>query len=587
MLDKSKRQSIIVAFLIVLAVMVAAALMGDYYFDLNDDVLMKDILSGAFTGVPQGHNIQMLYPISAFISLFYRLIRGLDWYGIFLCFCQYFCLFVIAKKTFWKCNSNRQKALITAFLLLFFPGCIGAHLIIIQYTFTCGLLSATALFLIFTHEDGDKSLYLAVILILIAYLLRSEMLLLTLPVVLVGVLAKWFVFDRNLKKYVKVLITIAIVIICSQVFHWLAYSSPEWKEFTRLFDERTELYDFQYIPDYRENKDFYDSIGLAESEVELLVNYNFGLDDEINADILHDVAYYASSLKTEDVPLGKQFENALISYLYRLRHISFQKSYEYPMTDFPWNIIVATLYLGVILIYLFPKSERNKKQMLSAALMLLLLFACRSTLWLYIIVRGRDPIRITHPLYLMEIVYLLGFLVMKEGTNVKVKALPIFLATVIAAISIPDQISVIKGEMASRELMKDHYDALYDYFDENSENFYLIDVYTSVSAGENMVPNEATFSEKMFADVDNSFANHDLMGGWAAKSPLAREKLLRAGYDDMQTALLSDNVYMVQTLGSSTDWLMDYYQEKGISVHVTLIDSVADAFGIYEVLTDD
>ena len=161
------------------------------------------------------------------------------------------------------------------------------------------------------------------------------------------------------------------------------------------------------------------------------------------------------------------------------------------------------------------------------------------------------------------------------------------MATVIAAISIPDQISVIKGEMASRELMKDHYDALYDYFDENSENFYLIDVYTSVSAGENMAPNEATFSEKMFADVDNSFANHDLMGGWAAKSPLAREKLLRAGYDDMQTALLSDNVYMVQTLGSSTDWLMDYYQEKGISVHVTLIDSVADAFGIYEVLADD
>ena len=39
-----------------LLVILAAAFFGDLYFDLNDDVLMKDILSGAYTGVPEGHN---------------------------------------------------------------------------------------------------------------------------------------------------------------------------------------------------------------------------------------------------------------------------------------------------------------------------------------------------------------------------------------------------------------------------------------------------------------------------------------------------------------------------------------------------
>ena len=81
--------SLIIAVIATLAAMIATGLSGDYFFDLNDDVLIKDILSGAYTGAPEGHNIQMLYPISLFISLFYRLGVNIDWYGIFLCGLQY------------------------------------------------------------------------------------------------------------------------------------------------------------------------------------------------------------------------------------------------------------------------------------------------------------------------------------------------------------------------------------------------------------------------------------------------------------------------------------------------------------------
>ncbi len=84
--------SLIIAFVAAIIAMIVACLSGDYFFDLNDDVLMKDILSGAYTGVPESHNIQMLYPISLFISVLYRIGVNIDWYGIFLCFCQYFCI---------------------------------------------------------------------------------------------------------------------------------------------------------------------------------------------------------------------------------------------------------------------------------------------------------------------------------------------------------------------------------------------------------------------------------------------------------------------------------------------------------------
>jgi hypothetical protein len=567
--------------------MLLTALIGDYYFDLNDDVFMKDILSGAYTGMPEGNNIQMLYPISVLISFFYRINRSLDWYGIFLCFLQALCVFIISCKLLEKAEDIKLWFSTVVFLPLFFLGIIGAHFLFVQYTFTCGFLSATAVVLIFTHKPKDKNLILALVLITVAYLLRSEMLLLTLPVVAVGILIKWVLTKTEFANYVKLLVAIVLMILVSQIVHRVAYSSADWKEFNNLFNARTELYDFQYIPDYDENKAFYDSIGLSESEQKLLINYNFGIDDEINADTLWAVANYADKLKTDEIPLPQQLVKAISPYLYRMRYLSYQKSFEYPMSDFPWNIVDIFLYVGVLCAYLFPKEERHDKKYFSAILLLALLFACRSTLWLYIIVRGRDPIRITHPLYMMEIVVLLGMLFMRAEKSIKVAVSTLALFSIVSLVSFPNQISVIHSEMEARDKMRQHYDALYEYFAENKDNFYFIDVYTSVSCGEDMVEGETFFSEKMFRNVDNSYANHDLMGGWASKSPLTYKKFEQFGFTSMQDALLQKNVYMVQNKSEDTSWIIDYYTEKGIEISLTQVDTVADAFAIYSIVANE
>jgi hypothetical protein len=225
----------------------------------------------------------------------------------------------------------------------------------------------------------------------------------------------------------------------------------------------------------------------------------------------------------------------------------------------------------------------NKKELLIATGLLLTLFACRTTLWMYIIVRGRDPIRITHPLYLMEIAALLGMMFIRIEKSSKVPLAALLAVAAISLVSVPNQVSVSENEMNSRSIMREHYDALYDYFDENEDNFYFIDVYTSVSCGEDMEEDETTFSEKMFDWVDNSFYNHDIMGGWASKSPLYEKKLKNAGLDNMQDALLKDSVFMVQNLSGDTQWIKDYYKEKGTEVSVNKVDTVADAFAIYSI----
>lgn len=588
----------IVSATLTLAIIVLAGIFGDYYFDLNDDVLMKDILAGVYTGTPAGHNIQMLYPISAFISLLYRVYRGLDWYGIFLCFCQYFCVFVILKRALSMSEDKLYKGYAAASIFFFMLGAVGAHFLFVQYTFICGLMSATAVVLIMTHREGEKrDFVLAVILIVVAFLIRSEMLLLTLPIVGVGILIKWCFSRIELKEYYdgavqvsrygekkslfKEYAVLCLVIvgglIVSLTANRIAYSSPEWKTFNAFFDARTELYDFQYVPDYAENKNFYDSIGLSESQQKLLVNYNFGIDEEIDTQVIRAVATYADSLKTDETPLPAKLVQSIPMYLYRLRHVAFQKSYEYPMTDSPFNVIVAVLYLGTLVIYM---AERDKKKRLLTVLSLVLLFACRSSLWLYIIVRGRDPIRITHPLYIMEIAVLFGMIIDRARTSRRYIFMPLVIAAIVGAMFVPNQISVIKDEMAERAKMRQHYDALYDYFDSNRDYFYFVDVYTSVSA---LDGTERTFSEKMFSRVDNRESNHDIMGGWASKSPLYYDKLADNGFESMEKALLEDGVYVVAKESSDVSWIGEYYEDKGKAVNVEKVDQVTDAFMVYKV----
>ncbi len=588
----------IVSALLAAAVAVLAAVMGDFYFDLNDDVLMKDILSGAYTGVPAGHNIQMLYPISAFIALLYRGVRALDWYGIFLCACQFFCLFVILLRILEMGKNMAFKAAAVVFVLALFTGGILPHLIFVQYTFTCGLLSMTAAFLIMTGTGkGRRFQILPVILIILAYLIRTEMLLLTLPITFVGIFIKWAMERAELTdhmdggvqvsrygerknlfvRYVLLAVTILAGLAISSGVSAAAYSSAEWKQFNALFDARTELYDFQFIPDYEENSEFYESIGLSQPEQQLLVNYNFGIDDEIDDRTLRDVAEYASRLRTDEKPLTERLFESVKLYLYRNRHVAWQKSYEYPMTDAPLNLIAILLYIGVLVVYTLGAQKRKRWYV---PLLLLILFACRSSLWLFIIVRGRDPIRITHPLYLMEIAVLLGLLVMAERRNIRFAAAAPAVCAAIAIAFIPNQIGVIQAENADRAVMRAHYDDLYRYFEDNPENFYFVDVYTSVSAAEG---EEKTFSEKMFEDVNNDLANHDIMGGWASKSPLYYEKLKAFGFDSMQDAILEDNVYVVNKASQDIEWLGQYYLDKGIRTEIAVEDTVSDVFVIYRV----
>lgn len=590
-MKKTKANSnFIISGLMVTAFAVIMGLLYDYFFDLNDDVLMKDIISGVFTGSPEGHNIQMQYPISFVLSLFYKVFRGFDWYGLFLLLCQYLGVFLIVKTISSKAKSIHMSVLYGVAVLFCAFGLMAGHFVFIQYTFTVAILCAASAVLV-----ADRKRVLPVILVFVAFLIRSEMTLLMLPFVLLVVF--YLVLEDYRKKedifvHVRLVIAMAICIVMAVTLNKLGYSSEEWKNFVSFFDSRTQIYDFYGVPDYQENKAFYDGIGLSESEYNLLVNYNFGIDDEINHETMAKIAEYAAVVNAKE-PLFKRIAAAIPGYLYELRSVSFPKAYEYPMTYAPWNIVTGILYIAAFYIIMMncKYGDSFKKRVLAAAFRVVILFAGRSALWLYILVRGRAPIRITHSLFLMEIIVLIALMIIaladtenteEDNAPEPQPQIPFMILCVLACLFfIPAQVKAVSAEYDGRVAYNRAYEELEDYFKSNGDNFYFLDVYTSVSYD----GSGYSYSKKMFEDVDNSAANWTLLGGWASKSPAEKDKLKFFGLpESIEEAVINcDNTYVVTLKEDDMSWLKDYYLDKEIQINTEEITEVSDIFTVWKV----
>lgn len=595
------------ALVAVVGMMLFVGLRFDYYYQANDDIYIKNILSGVYTGTPESHNIQMHYPISLLLSLFYRICGNLPIYGLFLCACHYGACFLILNRAAKLMEKTRGKVLLVAFLSVLLAGLLLPELVFMQYTVTCALLAGAAVFRFYTtdKELSPKAFIRAnlsnILLVVLAFLVRSEMLLLLLPLICTAGLFQWgaqkpMFTKENTVKYFSVIGMILAGLAVGQIIHMCAYSSTDWKTFNRFFDARTELYDYQFIPSYEENREFYESLGLSESEQTLLENYNFGLDEEITGEVLTETAAYADALKGENFSFMERLRTAFADYKYKLTH----------EVDYPWNILVLAAYALLILL-----AWKNKSY--SYIWKLPFLFGIRTGLWMYMILGNRYPERITHSLYFMEFV-ILGALLLEQCRKEREEAqkrfakasplirgwqsasftiLVVLILGILGTQSLIYHVDRVRKESERRDYANREIRALDAYCRQNPDNFYFVDVYSSVSCSDFMMSTDAIeYSEKAFVQVDNSLANYDLMGGWVVKSPLTTKKLQKFGMEAqnglsaMEQGLLDRNgVYVIMKTENETDWLTDYFDSKrGKQVTVEPVDTIeSDGKELYTV----
>lgn len=591
-----KYKNCILTFAVMALNVLLMALCFDFYYDLNDDTLMKDVMSGVYTGTPDGHNMQTLYSLGAFLAWCYRLCGRVPWYGLFLCLCQFGCFFLTGVRLtgMLDCRSGSYspqkepedrradialKLIVLSALCLFQWGIFLTHLVNVQYTVTCALMSATAIFLFVTtpHTDSAKEFVVrnlpSILLVIVAYQLRTEMLLLTLPFVALAGVSRWAeeerIFTRtNWMKYGTVIGVMLAGMVLSGCVDLAAYGSADWKDFRRFFDARTTVYD--YYPEVITQEEYgqaLEGLGVTRAQQTLLCNYNFGLDDSIDTQMLDKVADYAANTVGASRDWGAVFGEQLRLYLYRTFHGA----------DAPYNVMVLWAYAAVLAAGICACGSRRRYAFLWQAA---LLVGIRTALWMFILMRGRDPERITHSLYLVEFMLLMAWLVrLISESQIRSYVMHgmavLFLLLTVG--NLPDEIRMVELDQQARTAVNSDWQDIDAYCRAHEENYYFEDVYSTVA-----------FSQKMFDRVDNTYANYDILGGWLCKSPLWQEKLARHPVSDAAWALVQEeNVYLIVSDTEAGlqgfDWIVEYYAGQGIAVSVEQDDRINEHYGVYRI----
>lgn len=625
-----KRENWLIPAFCCLVLFLGTGMAWDYYFDLNDDVLIRDILSGVYTGEPEALTAQLLWPLSALLAGLYRVLPGVPVFGAFLWLCQAGSIFLILKRSLdavsgsaapgkiraagtFSVSGSLKKLCLSLLETLLIAACLLYHLVFVQYTVTAGLLATAAIFTFLTVRERESERAVtfwlrclpAALLFWLAFCLRSEMGLLLLPLAGVGGIWKWAaramrgpVFTgRNAASFLGLFgLILAGVLACFGADR-LACSDPEWQEFEALFDARTQVYDFYdaSLRSFEENREFYEGLGLTEAQCELLVNYNYGADDAIDAQVMERIAAYGR--KTRGAFMHSLSEGVWL-YVQRLKN---NRSIV-PDDQLPWLALeggLAALLLAAAFVR-WRAARKQKRQERDGGnerewkdrkafpkesgilWKLLLLGAVRSGLWMYLILRERVPERISHPLYFCELV-MLAWLFLDtvcgmrqisgqqssgwqtsgpEGLPVRViriAALVLSLAAVV--IWLPQEAERTDAEYARREQGNAvNLAALSRY---RQENLYLADVMSTVD-----------FSEKLFTEKIRP-GNYDLLGGWLCKSPHSEKKLAAFGYESMGQAVLSgENVRFVGEADTDWSWLTELLAEHGGNGELVLEEEI-------------
>ena len=561
-----KHENLAASLLMTVAVFAVFSIGWDFYYDLNDDVLIKDVLSGVYSGSPSGYTMQLLYPLGFVLSVLYRAL-SLPVFGIFLVLCQFGAVWAVGYQSAECCRTWKGKAAALISEAILWISVFGMHLVYIQYTVTAGMLAAAALFWILTAK---RRRWFALVLYWLAFCLRTEIALLLLPLACVAglcALVREWKKERAAVRYFSLFGILILGMGALYAADAAAYSAPEWKQFRQFFDDRTALYDYRldFVEQYEENRAVYEKLGISQERQQLLANYNFGADDEMDAAMMHRLAQEASAAQEKP-----DFKKELSVAVWRLAHENW-----FGKGDAPFNLL--WLGMGLLLCIFFCMKRRFGRIWQP-----LLGGACGAALWLFLLLQGRMVERVTHPLYLAQILLFAGMLFAEsraadaEGRQ-NAEVLSLGLAAGMCALTglacLPGAVSGIEAEAGRREEVNAANEAVMDYCRAHPKTLYLEDVYSTVA-----------YSEKLMTDRDKPF-NYDLMGGWLVKSPLTSRKLSTFGFSSMGEAVRAgEGVNILAEEGSDMSWLKEFFTDTGVEAELLKVGGIEGGTDIYQVI---
>lgn len=555
---------------VLLLVMIAAGhLMAPVYY-LNDDVTMRGILSGACTGIPDGHAVYMKYPLTCLLAGLYRISGGLGvfipWFDLFLAGCILLTgsAVLTACVELWQRASTGERLLAALLGIVLFAALLLPQYLYLHYTIVAAMLAGGALFLWTAGTDRGAAL----LMLGLCYLVRSQVFLLALPFLLVAVLFNLLHasleddvpegtgFRRRLKRQGISLLILALVTGLFWGIDRVGYGSEAWQSYREYNDSRTELYDytdFLSTDQYQEN---YEELGLNQEQYQVLSHYDIILDQDIDAQMLDQAAGNIRRMWA-DAESSRGPRQWVGEYYQHVRY-----------DGRPYSLVWAGCFAALtVMLALFRKWIQ--------LLLMAALAAGRSLIWIYLMARGRFPERIWLSLYIIEICLLLGMLLRECAESRKTCAagwkrlIPLGTLALCLAIFgsiIPEQMQRTGQEVRRQQVRQEQWNRLTDSLEEQEVSLYLVDVFSAVA-----------YAGKVYEKDSGKVM---LLGGWLTQSPLVQQRLAQYNAADGAGALQHPQVRLLAAGGRDIAWLEGYLQQRLGMAELKVQDSIACGEGV-------
>lgn len=537
-----------------------------FVFFNNDDFFLKQIASGELTGTPETHLLHIGYFTGVILSILYRILPGVPWYGILLF--SYGYLSIILPIYFFSQYIEKKLSRIICSVL-----CVGIalsflsiHLISIQYTTITGIVCASSLaFFYLAEETEDTKTYLkntipGFITFFLALELRNKACIMFLPMYFFLILSKYLKNRKLFKPLFSYAVLLFILLMISFGAEKIAYSSHDWNDFKTYNTTRENIVDYTVFPDYDRHSETYEELGISyQSYVAANSHYLLLLDDNINAGSLQALEKLLPGPSVNIKDMCKSLWE---------RHI-------HSHMDRPLNLIVYLVYFFTVIFILISE----KKKLLWDVLAIL---GGRSVIWIYLAYIGRSLPRVTQGIYVAELLMLLSIIFGNRLWCIKSRKKKILQYALCSALIISLLCATIKWgipntriTIGNSQAMLSHsnmYQEIRLYFAENNENLYLLDTLSF-----------SYFTENIFEETSVSHNNFVSLGGWPANSPWTDSVLEQYGYDSYEQAVLEgNNVFFVfmNTKEASYDYLNDYFNEKHPGTFLTITDTFQCSNGV-------
>ena len=279
-----KKKDLLITFLINIAFFLFYVLRCELIHETNDDFAMSFLVEGAY-GERTPYLIFQNVLWGKILVFLYTILPMIKWYAVTM----YGMLFLAFSGVTYALirKHGRKSGVVASVLMLMFAG----FQIYVRFQFSKVAAVATVggmVLLLYALKYADDKLEkrlcvaLGAILSLWGSMIRFQMFAMSVVIVggCIGLYEVWMLYRekkegwlKQILTYVTVFGTVGVLSIGLYAIDKLHYNTPEWQEYVKFNELRSELWDYG-LPEYYENLDVYTSLGLSEADYSFFNEWN-------------------------------------------------------------------------------------------------------------------------------------------------------------------------------------------------------------------------------------------------------------------------------------------------------------------------